>query len=136
MRAEGLSVHKIAVRPGFQSHLLLDVCKERPMGAFDLAPRLDPVYRRDSPKSVPAGQVLSGAVGGTYGTSGTAETRGTVGKRERSEDDLEERAGMAADSVPALYLKTWARINHQKPLRVSEADWRRALNDGGRFLDA
>ena len=43
---------------------------------------------------------------------------------------------MAADSVPAVYLKTWARINHRKPLRVSEADWRRALNDGGLFLDA
>ena len=49
---------------------------------------------------------------------------------------IEERAGLAADSVPAVYLDAWAQLNHQKPYGVSEADWRQALDDGGRFLDA
>lgn len=48
---------------------------------------------------------------------------------------VQERAGMAADRVPALYLDTWARLNCQKPERVSGAEWRLALDDGGRFLD-
>ena len=47
-----------------------------------------------------------------------------------------ERAGLCADSVPAIYLDAWARLNCKKPLRVSEAEWRQALDDGGRFLDA
>ncbi len=48
---------------------------------------------------------------------------------------IEERAGLAADRVPPAYLYAWARLNHQKPLDVSEAEWRLALDDGGRFLD-
>ncbi len=51
-------------------------------------------------------------------------------------DAIDERAGLAADSVPAVYLDAWARLNCQKPASVSEADWRLALDDGGRFLDA
>jgi hypothetical protein len=43
---------------------------------------------------------------------------------------------MAADSVPALYLDAWARLQCQKPTRVSDVDWRLALHDGGLFLDA
>ena len=49
---------------------------------------------------------------------------------------IEERAGLAADRVPACYLDAWARLNHQEPLGVSENEWRLALDDGGRFLDA
>ena len=51
-------------------------------------------------------------------------------------DAIEERAGLAADRVPAGYLDAWARLNHQKPSSVSEAEWRLALDDGGRFLDS
>jgi hypothetical protein len=51
-------------------------------------------------------------------------------------DAIEERAGLAADSVPACYLDAWARLNHQKPFDVSGDEWRLALDDGGRFLDA
>jgi hypothetical protein len=47
-----------------------------------------------------------------------------------------ERAGLAADGVPPDYLDGWAQLNCQKPARVSEAEWRLALDDGGRFLDA
>jgi hypothetical protein len=49
--------------------------------------------------------------------------------------EIEERAGLASDSVPAVYLDAWARLNHQKPAGVSDAEWRLALEDGGRFLD-
>jgi hypothetical protein len=49
--------------------------------------------------------------------------------------EIEERAGLAADSVPAVYLEAWARLNCQRPQGVTEADWLRALDDGGRFLD-
>ncbi len=41
-----------------------------------------------------------------------------------------------AGSVPGVYGDAWARLNHQKPFRVSEAEWRRALDAGGRFLTA
>jgi hypothetical protein len=51
-------------------------------------------------------------------------------------DAIEERAALAADCVPACYLEAWARLQCQKPASVSEAEWRRALDDGGRFLDA
>ena len=50
--------------------------------------------------------------------------------------EIDARAGIASDSVPGLYLDAWARLNCQKPARVSEAEWRLALDDGGRFLDA
>jgi len=49
--------------------------------------------------------------------------------------DIDERAGIAGASVPTLYLDAWERLNCQKPTRVSDAEWRLALDDGGRFLD-
>jgi hypothetical protein len=48
---------------------------------------------------------------------------------------IEERAALA-DRVPPVYLDAWARLNHQRPPRVSDDRWRLALDDGGRFLDA
>jgi hypothetical protein len=38
-------------------------------------------------------------------------------------------------SVPEPYLDAWARLQVQKPMRVSDADWRLAINDAARFLD-
>jgi hypothetical protein len=55
---------------------------------------------------------------------------------EPDAEAIEERAGLAADRVPPVYLDAWARLNHQKPVGVSETEWRLALDDGGRFLDA
>jgi hypothetical protein len=49
---------------------------------------------------------------------------------------VDERAGLAADRVPRMYLNQWAQLNCRKPASVSEAEWRQALDDGGRFLDA
>ena len=37
--------------------------------------------------------------------------------------------------VPAAYLDAWARLQCQKPMRVSDAEWRQAIGDVGRFLD-
>jgi hypothetical protein len=51
-------------------------------------------------------------------------------------DEIDERAGLVADQVDPVYRYAWARLNHQKPVNVSEAAWRQALDDGGRFLDA
>ena len=82
--------------------------------------------------SVPTGHARDSGTNGTVGTLGTNGTLGTHG----TDDAIEERAGLAADRVPRAYLDAWARLNHRKPARVSEAEWRRALDDGGRFLDA
>ncbi|PPQ26643.1 hypothetical protein CCR94_22015 [Rhodoblastus sphagnicola] len=51
-------------------------------------------------------------------------------------DAIEERAAFCAGIVPPEYLDTWARLNQQKPLRVSDEEWSGALDDGGRFFDA
>lgn len=51
-------------------------------------------------------------------------------------DAVEERAALAADSVPACYLDAWARLQIQRPLLATERNWRRAIDDAGRFLDA
>jgi hypothetical protein len=51
------------------------------------------------------------------------------------EAELEEREGMAIGGVPEPYLDAWARLQCQKPPRVSDAEWRQAIDDAGRFLD-
>jgi hypothetical protein len=78
---------------------------------------------------------------GTDGTLGTSGTDDAVNRADPTPPDddaaaLEERAGLAADRVPPVYLDAWARLNCQKPASVSQAEWRLALDDGGRFLDA
>ena len=50
-------------------------------------------------------------------------------------DGIEERAGLAADRVPARYLDTWARLQCQLPSYAPVDTWQRAIEDGGRFLD-
>ena len=84
---------------------------------------------RASLSNVPAGHAKDIGTNETRGTLGTGGTAGTV-------DAIEERAGLAADRVPFVYLDAWARLNCQKPASVSETEWRLALDDGGRFLDA
>ena len=51
-------------------------------------------------------------------------------------DAIEERAALAADCVPTRYLNAWARLQCQRPFSVDPDAWRRAINDGGLFLDA
>jgi hypothetical protein len=50
-------------------------------------------------------------------------------------DAIEERAALAADSVPACYLDTWARLQCQRPLSIDLDAWQRVINDAGVFLD-
>ncbi len=52
------------------------------------------------------------------------------------ESAIEERAALAADRVPPCYLDAWARLQCQRASYVSEEARRRAIDDGGRFLDA
>lgn len=42
---------------------------------------------------------------------------------------------MARGGVPEPYLDAWARLQLQKPLRVADDEWPRAIDDAGRFLD-
>ena len=51
------------------------------------------------------------------------------------ESEIEERKGMAADSVPEAYLDAWARLQCQRP-RAPDDEWQLAINDAGGFLDA
>jgi hypothetical protein len=73
--------------------------------------------------------------------NGNAETKANQGVAAgvASPADLhaiEERAALAADSVPAIYLDAWARLQCQRPLLATGDDWRRAIDDAGLFLDA
>lgn len=78
-------------------------------------------------------QVQAGKVGKR---DSSPVTRPVPAALESDEVEILERAGLCADSVPAPYLDTWARLNCEKPMTVSEAKWRQALDDGGLFLDA
>lgn len=51
-------------------------------------------------------------------------------------DFVEERAALAADSVPTRYLDGWARLQCQRPFSIDSRVWRRAIDDAGLFLDA
>ena len=67
--------------------------------------------------------VVAGVIGGVIAPNGPDEV------------EVDERAALAADSVPAVYLKGWARLQCQKPRDVSDEQWRLAVNDAGLFLD-
>ena len=112
--------------------------------------------RRTVPCStVPVGQPLASGTNGTPVTPGTVGTSGATtvallengdaGKKANEDvaahvapplapgaDAIEERAGLAADRVAPVFLDVWARLCCQKPASVSEAEWRLALDDGGR----
>ena len=63
-------------------------------------------------------------------------TAGVTATLDAEADAIEERAALVSEACPAAYADTLARLNHQKPMAVSEAQWWRALDDAGRFLDA
>ena len=52
------------------------------------------------------------------------------------EAEIDERAALAADSVPACYLDAWARFQCQRPCSVDFDAWWQAIVDAGLFLDA
>lgn len=81
----------------------------------------------------PAGTVQGQRDKGTFGTSGTVGTRGTSGTNLTVEEA--ERAALAANSVSAVYLDTWARLQCQRPFPVDPKIWQQAIVDAGLFLD-
>ncbi len=58
-----------------------------------------------------------------------------VAPPEPDKVELEERKGMASDSAPEPYLDAWAMLQCQKPMQVSDEEWRQAVDDAGMFLD-
>ena len=54
---------------------------------------------------------------------------------ESIEGAIEERVAICVARVPAPYLETWARLNHQTPRSVSDEEWRVVLDDAGHFFD-
>ena len=110
-------------------------------GVLALALKRKALSRGTVPSAVPMGHALDSGTNGTVGTIGTVGTRGTISTALSDcdpvdMDAVEERAAMAADSVPACYLDAWARLQCQRPPSVAESDWRQAIDDAGRFLDA
>jgi hypothetical protein len=96
--------------------------------------------------------------GGTLGTPGTerlltSPTTGTADvvaasksplfqvfqlfQVEHDEFAATERAAIAVEDgrVPAAYASAWATFQISQPRNATEAEWLRAVNDGGRFLD-
>ena len=104
------------------------------------------VMRGERSRTATAGVTVTPAVTAKHPlftpvTPVTPETHGT-GKPQGAESRTAARSrpsrgarGPCGGRVPAVYLDAWARLNCQKPEGVTEADWRRALDDGGRFLD-
>jgi hypothetical protein len=52
-----------------------------------------------------------------------------------TKDALEERKGLATESMPEPYLDAWATFQLQCPGGVTEQAWRQAIDDAGQFLD-
>jgi hypothetical protein len=110
-------------------------------GVLALALKRKALSRGTLPSAVPMGHALDSGTNGTVGTIGTVGTPGTISTALSDWDPvdmnaIEERAALAADSVPACYLDAWARLQCQRPLYATEKAWRRAIDDAGRFLDA
>jgi hypothetical protein len=57
-------------------------------------------------------------------------------KCDDESDAIDERAALAAASVPACYLNVWAALQIQRPPYIDSASWQLAIDDAGRFLDA
>lgn len=73
---------------------------------------------------------------GSFGSSEGGGFSGIDGPPQPNEVDLEESAAIAIDGgVPAVYADAWARLQCQKPLWVSDGEWRQAIAAAGRFLD-
>lgn len=61
--------------------------------------------------------------------------RGLSGAVTDSLNDIEERKAMAAGSCPEQFLDAYSRLQCQRPLSISDANWRQAIDDAGRLLD-
>ena len=70
----------------------------------------------------------------SFGSDPGRHVSGIDRPAEPVEAELEERKGLAKDSVPERYLDAWARFQFQCPGGVTEQTWRQAIDDAGRFL--
>jgi hypothetical protein len=112
---------------------LLDIPAQRVHGVFD----------HPGPNGDPASlaKAFRLAAISAYGTAGPEFVRRLIGERVTGEAEpdaaeIEERAALAADRVPAVYLDAWASLQCTRPLSIDLDAWRRAINDAGLFLDA
>src|SRR5277367_904704 len=77
----------------------------------------------------------NGKTGKAENEASRGVTAGVTATLDAEADAIEERAALVSEACPAPYADTFARLNHQKPITVSDAQWSRALDDAGRFLD-
>ena len=104
-------------------------------GVLALALRCQALSRGTVPSAVPVGHPLDSGTTGTLGTNGTVGTRGTVSTTPFDcgpidFDAIEERAALAADSVPTCYLDAWAQLQCHRPLSVAGAARLHTERDG------
>jgi hypothetical protein len=93
-------------------------------GVLALALRRQALSRGTVPSAVPVGHPLDGGTTGTLGTCGTVGTLGTLSDASLNGDPLdsvaiEERAALAAVSVPPVYLDAWTQLQYHRPLSVA-----------------
>jgi hypothetical protein len=98
-----------------------------------LAKRRQALSRGTVPSAVPVGHPLDSGTTGTLGTPGTVGTRGTVSTTPSNCDPveidaIEERAALAANSVPASYLDASVRrqplsVTGVAPLHTERGSW-------------
>jgi hypothetical protein len=117
---------------------LRDIMRGYPVAELHVTPAtpvtLQPGYRLKA-SELQALQPLQAEAGKVRKGDCSPVTAPVTALPEPDEAALEERAGLAADRVPRVYLDAWARLNCQRPEGVSEAEWRLALDDGAFFLD-
>ena len=150
-RAEGLSIRQIAEQSGLSKVGRGPAAEGRRVvsGVLALALRCQALSRGTVPSAVPVGHPLDSGTTGTLGTNGTVGTRGTVSTTPFDcgpidFDAIEERAALAADSVPTCYLDAWAQLQCHRPLSVAGAarlhterddwsgeDWRAFFDETG-----
>ena len=104
-------------------------------GVLAPALRCQALSRGTVPSAVPVGHPLDSGTTGTLGTNGTVGTRGTVSTTPFDcgpidFDAIEERAALAADSVPTCYLDAWAQLQCHRPLSVAGAARLHTERDG------
>ena len=61
---------------------------------------------------------------------------GIAASPEPDETEIDGREGMASSGVQEPYIDALARLQFQRPMAVSDADWRLAIDAAGRFLEA
>jgi hypothetical protein len=93
-------------------------------GVLARALKREALSRGTVPSAVPVGHPFDRRTTGTLGTSGTVGTLGTLSDASLDGDPLDsiaidERAALAAVSVPPGYLDAWTQLQYHRPLSVT-----------------